>query len=318
MQDTPAVKTQPMKSLNIFGQPTMIFGVPVDQKTIFSNYKGVYKKRIEKRQRKLIVKTAFIKFFLHANERIFCLTTGYSPITIMDQVLTGLAFLFFKRAIFVFTEKRLLHVPIRIGDKSHRSVAQILFDDCVHMALKGRTLVVLLKDGRQEAFPYIGRREKKKIKALIEAIDFQPETPAPSKSRRFLCPRCTHLLPERAAACPACQLKFKSPLQAAIRAALIPGGGYFYGRYPLLGIFFALFELMLMGFLAIQWYDAIQGLSSGYVILSILTAGFLLVKTIVTYHARQLVSDFLAVEKNFPLQKNSPPAENTKKEGPQS
>ena len=36
--------------------------VPVDRKTIFSDYKGRYKSRIEKRQRRLIVKTTFIKF----------------------------------------------------------------------------------------------------------------------------------------------------------------------------------------------------------------------------------------------------------------
>lgn len=314
MQDSPTVTTKPIKSLNIFGQPTMIFGLPVDQKTIFCNHKGVYKKRIEKRQRKLIVKTALIKFFLQSNERIFCLTSGYSPITILDQVLTGLAFLLFKRAIFVFTDRRLLHVPIRCGSKSHRSVAQILYGDCVHMTLKGRALVVQLKDGRQEAFPYIGRREKKKIKALIDAIAFQPESPAQSKSRRYLCPRCTHLLPDRIGACPSCQLKFKSPLQAAIRAALIPGGGYFFSRYPLLGIFFVLLELMLTGFWAIQWYEVTKGFSTGYILLATLTSGFLIEKTITTYHARQLVSDFLPVNKDFSVQKNTQPAGNSYKQ----
>ena len=33
-----------------------IFGLPVDRKTLFSNHKNVYKRRIEKRQRKLIIK----------------------------------------------------------------------------------------------------------------------------------------------------------------------------------------------------------------------------------------------------------------------
>ena len=56
-------------SPNIFARPLSIFGVPVDRETIFSNHKGMYKSRIEKRQRKLIVKTTHlnIKFFLHNN-----------------------------------------------------------------------------------------------------------------------------------------------------------------------------------------------------------------------------------------------------------
>jgi hypothetical protein len=44
-----------MQSLNIFGQPLTIFGVPVDREKIFANHKGIYQKRVEKRQRKLIV-----------------------------------------------------------------------------------------------------------------------------------------------------------------------------------------------------------------------------------------------------------------------
>ena len=38
-----------------------IFGLPVNREILFSNHKSVYKKRIEKRQRKLIVKISFFK-----------------------------------------------------------------------------------------------------------------------------------------------------------------------------------------------------------------------------------------------------------------
>jgi hypothetical protein len=41
-----------------------IFGLPVDREILFSNHKKVYKKRIEKRQRKLIIKLSFLKPFL--------------------------------------------------------------------------------------------------------------------------------------------------------------------------------------------------------------------------------------------------------------
>lgn len=306
MQDSTTITAKPKKSLNIFGQPVMIFGVPVDQKTIFSNYKGIYKKRVEKRQRKLIIKIAFITFFLESEERIFCITTGYSPITVLEQVITGLAFLFFKRAILIFTGNRLVHVPMRLGAKSPGAVSQILYEDCTQMTLKGRALIVQYKNGRQERFPYIGRREKKKVKSLLEAIPFEPKEARSLQGRQYLCPSCTQLLAEKAASCQTCQLKFRSPLAATLRAVAIPGGGYFYGRYPIMGTIIALVELTLIGFLAIQWIDISKGLPIDYLLIALLTAGFILTKTIVTYHARQLVRDLLPVKKEFSLRKLTP------------
>ena len=111
MPHAQAVASKPTDSLNIFGQPLSIFGVPVERDTIFSDHKGNYRNRVEKRQRQLIVKTTFVKFFLSHDERILCLTTAYSPISVLEQVLTGPAFLFFKRALLVFTDKRILHIP---------------------------------------------------------------------------------------------------------------------------------------------------------------------------------------------------------------
>jgi hypothetical protein len=311
MPNSKTLDTQPPKTLNIFGQPLTIFGVPVDRETIFSNHKGAYKKRVEKRQRKLIVRTTFIKFFLERDERIFCLTTGYSPISILEQALTGLAFLYFKRSILVFTEKRLLHIPLRPGAPSSRSISQILYEDCASLRLKGRALVVQLKNGRQESFPYIARREKKKINALLTTIPLQPnETGGGLKGRVYLCPSCTHVLTESKPICQRCQLKFKSKLRAQIGAALIPGGGYFYCRYPLAGIFIACLEVMLIIFLALKWIDWTHGLLTGYGLLALLTGGLILEKIIVTYHAQKLVQDFLPAKKDFTMQKMAPASKN--------
>jgi hypothetical protein len=66
-----------------------IFGLPVDRETLFSNHKKIYKKRIENRQRKLIVKLPFLKPFLKKGEKILLVSTGYSPITSLAQYATG-------------------------------------------------------------------------------------------------------------------------------------------------------------------------------------------------------------------------------------
>ena len=208
-------------SPNIFARPLSIFGVPVDRGTIFTNHKGMYKSRVEKRQRKLIVKTTHlnINFFLQNNECILCLSTGYSPVGAFEQLLTGLAFLLFKRAMFIFTDKRLLHIPIRIGGSSAGSISQILYEDCAKIWLKGRQLMIRYKTGDTERFPYIGRKEKKKIKALLENLPIQPKEAGKLKGRVYVCPRCAGNLESGVSSCPSCHLRFKRASMAGLWAA---------------------------------------------------------------------------------------------------
>ena len=107
-------------------QGPQIFGLPVDREVLFSNHKGIYKKRIEKRQRKLIVKLSFLKPFLKNNEHIQLVTTGYSPLNSLAQYLTGFIFIYLKRSLFVFTNYRILHIPATSSYKYNNSIAQVI------------------------------------------------------------------------------------------------------------------------------------------------------------------------------------------------
>ena len=69
-----------------------IFGLPVNREILFANHNDIYKKRIEKRQRKLIVKVSFLKGFLKRGEEILLISTGYSPLHSIAQYLTGFFF----------------------------------------------------------------------------------------------------------------------------------------------------------------------------------------------------------------------------------
>jgi len=66
-----------------------VLGLPVDRDIIFSNHKNTYKKGVEKRQTKLFQKISLLKPFLKEGEKILLVTTGCSPMTIMEQLLTG-------------------------------------------------------------------------------------------------------------------------------------------------------------------------------------------------------------------------------------
>lgn len=291
------------QSHNIFGQPLSIFGVPVDRETIFSDYKGRYKSRIEKRQRKLIVKTTFIKFFLLHNECIRCLTTGYSPISALEQLFTGLAFLFFKRAIFVFTDRRILHIPTRFNRASIGAVSQIWYEDCAHMNLKGRTLTVKYKNGTEEQFPYIGRKERKKVKALLAAIELKPKAAGNLNARVSLCPSCTNVLDPQSNQCPTCKLKFKTGFQAKLRSLLLPGGGYFYSRHPVLGTVLGLVEIGLITKLILDGIALNEGITVDLGLMAVLFFALIAEKLISAYHTEQLTRALIPEPKDFAVRK---------------
>ena len=153
----------------IMGQ--QIFGLPVDRKTLFSNHKKIYKKRIEKRQRKLIIKLPFLKPFLKRGEQILLITTGYSPLGSLAQYVTGFVFVYLKRSLFVFTNHRILHVPTTPSYKYKGAVSQIPYSGCQSIALKGGTLVAEYGNfGKVETFKGIPVAERKKIRALLEKV----------------------------------------------------------------------------------------------------------------------------------------------------
>lgn len=292
-----------VKAANIFGRPLTIFGVPVDRDAIFATHRGNYNQKVEKRQRALIVKSTYIKFFLHPDERIRCLTTGYSPVSVMEQVATGPFFLLFKRAIFIFTDKRILHVPTRFNRQPRAAVSQILYEDCARLEVKGRALHIQYKNGKQEVFPYLGRKERKKICVLIDGLSISPKDAGQLKGRVHLCPSCTNILPDHATVCNTCKLPFKTPLKAKLRSFLTPGGGYFYAHYPRTGVVAALLDIILITafiYKLMQWRN---GFSVPIALLMALAFGFSLAKLVSAFHSSKLIEDLVPEQKDFAVRK---------------
>ena len=299
MPQKAADTSKPLVVQNIFGQPVSIFGLPVERDVIFSDHKNIYKKRIEKRQRKLLVKTTFVKFFLQHDERILCLTTGYSPFGIMEQLLTGPAFLLFKRALFIFTDRRILHIPTRYNQSNRSAISQISYDDCSEIHLKGRSLVVTYKNNSQECFHYLGRKEKKKINTLLENVSPKLKEAGAFRQRVYLCPSCTNILKVNEFSCPTCKMAFKSSLKAKVRSLLLPGGGYFYNDYTLPGVAVGLLETALLICLAYDLASLNAGTSVSFGTIALLLALLVAEKFIATFHAQHLIEDFIPEEKNF-------------------
>jgi hypothetical protein len=221
-----------------------LYGLAVDTAVLFSDHKGNYKRRIEKHQRNLLAKLSFLAPFLEPGERILHVMPGCSPATFVEQLLTGALLQPLKQSLFAITNRRILHVPTTRGLRHRWSIAQIVYGDCRYISVRWATLVVKYKSGRTEKFRGIGWKGRKKTRLLLKDAPLKGRS-SPTMERTHLCPRCTKPLIKDYYACPNCSLEFKKKSWATILSIIFPGGGYFYTRHPIIGIFEAVMEIIV-------------------------------------------------------------------------
>ena len=199
-----------------------------------------------KNKTKLLRKLGFLANILDADEKIVFVAPGCSPYTMLERATIGAVWLILiKRALFVFTNKRLLHVPTTWKFDYRGSISQILYQDCRRLHVKSGKLIAEYHNGRTEKFSYIPACDRDVIKHFQFATS-ESDRRSENPQRHHLCPNCTGVLPSRAVACPSCGLEFKSREKAWTRSVLLPGGGYFYTGHPFIGIGDALGESYLL------------------------------------------------------------------------
>jgi hypothetical protein len=277
------------QTANLIGQD--LFGLPVDTNVLFSNHKNIYKRSVEKRQRKLLKKISFILPFLHVGEKILHVTTGCSPMSVVEQLATLIVF-YLERSLFVFTNMRIFHIPTTQNFSYRGSIAQILYSDCRKISIKWSTLVVEYKNGKKEKFLYIAGRERKKLKALLANAPVQGR-PSDTPERTHLCPRCTNPLVKDIFTCPHCSFEFKDRATARKISILYPGGGYFYTRHPFLGLVDALTELYLTFLVLAVLSSVIVGNTEA--VPSLVIIGFILAfeKVLTVFHSNHFIYEFI-------------------------
>lgn len=273
-------------------------GYTADTEYMFTDHKGKYNKRIERRQISYARTLPELTRFMDKDEKVLLIARGCSPMSFMEQYLTGWIIYYLKRAVLVFTNKRIFHIPATSAYKYRNSIAEIRYADTESIGLSGGTLKVKYKSGVTEKFIYLTRTERKKVKDLLGRIS--PEgTPSASPSRHHRCPRCTTLLEKDNYYCPACRLQFKSPAEGRMKSIIFPGGGYFYAGHPFLGLSDAFVEIILI-LLVIR---GIIGLVNGepdagptLVFFGIILA---LEKVISVYHSNHFLKEYLPKDRTI-------------------
>lgn len=272
-------------------------GLPVDTGVMFTNHKDVYKKSVEKRQRKLLDKVQFVKPFLQPDEQICLISTGCSPMTVGEQFLTGWIIFYLKRSLFVFTNKRIIHIPTKTDYSYRSSLAQILYGDCQEIKIKGRMMMVKYRNGKNENFYYMGSKELKKIKILFQGVSIEG-IPSRTGERTHLCPRCGHQLVKGEYICPQCRLEFKNKTEARRISIIFPGGGYFYTRHPILGILDAITEVALLALFVVALIRSFQGEENAGILVIYFGVFLGLEKLITIYHSNRFIDEFIPLDEH--------------------
>lgn len=274
--------------------------LPINEAVLFSNHKEKQTRGVEKRQRKYLEKLAFIRPFLNEDEEILLITTACSPTGVLEQLVTGWIVYYLKRSLLVFTDQRILHIPTTRTYAYRHSIAQVDYADCKGLRMSFSSLKIDYKSGKTEKFYYIGRPERKKIKALIADLPIGGEGDS-STERTFLCPRCTASLETGGESCRSCRLEFKNRKDARMISIFIPGGGYFYTRHYVLGAFDALVEVYLIWFVYVFTLGELSGEPDAMSVAILGAIALFIEKLITIYHSNHFLDEFLPVEKDVQM-----------------
>jgi hypothetical protein len=280
---------------NVEAGPTdrLIFGLPVDTSILFFEPKEVRKPRAAKSKTGLLGKVAFLRKFLDADEKILLVTTGCSPCTTLEHLtMKHLWLILVKRALLVFTNKRLLHIPTTTRFNYRGSIAQILYQDCRRLQVEGSGLVVEYHNGTKEKFSQIPGPDR----AIIRCFNFvagESDRPSANPRRNHLCPSCTEVLPSRTTVCPCCGLEFKSRERALTRSVFLPGGGYFYANRPFLGIADALVESCVLVMVLVLLGTGLFGDAEAMATLPVILAVLVMEKLVTIYHTNGFLAEFI-------------------------
>jgi len=212
--------------------------------------------------------------------------------------------------LFVFTNKRLFHIPTTWQLDYRGSIAQILYQDCKRLQVSGSGLVAEYHTGKKDRFASIPGPDRKIIKHFqfaTSASDQRSENPR----RNHLCPSCTQVLPARAVTCPSCGLEFKSRAKALTRSIVLPGGGYFYTGHPFLGACDALGEAYLVILNVVVLFAGLLGDAEALATLPVFLALLVGEKVGTVYHANSFLKEFIpenlkALLRGRPVQRVQP------------
>lgn len=279
---------------------TALYGLRVAPSICYSDERGRMSTEIREDQVKQIQRVVpLIRNLLEPEETIFFTTTGSPGFGLADFMTPLFALFLMKRCIYVFTDRRVLQIPLGLTGRVRRSVSSLRYADISAFRFDGGytfgTIINLgircvTRHGDHEQIARLPYDSLTKLMPLMPRLAGSG-TPSPAGQRVHLCPTCGEPLRRNIFVCATCGTQFRSPNLAGILAAILPGGGYFFCRYALMGLAAAFVELSLV----LSAFGAVfEVVPERALTISLLILG--LQKLAGITHARQLANEFVPIE----------------------
>ena len=252
---------------------------------------------------------------LEPNETIFYIVKNcQAPVTPLEQFFLGVYAYSVSATTLVLTNLRIIHLGVTGRGKWRRILKSVRWGDLSDAKLKGwigRVLDLKYANGEKDRYWRMQGKDGKKVKAILAAaIPASCAEASAAQGIVSMCPDCRGVLVPKNYLCHGCGLTFKDEKTLLKRTILIPGGGYLYAGFTVLGILSLFFEglflievflyvLMAMG--VMQPARGIDGSSPNQAALWVTAGIFLLImsfrKLLEYMHGRRIIRTFLPLSK---------------------
>ena len=295
---------------NVAPLPGSFQSLRVREDVAYTDARGRLKGGIRKSAQKILPQVeAILARMLRPNEAIFYVARMNTPISQAEQLTAGWLLYTTVGVVMVFTNERILCLPVTYNGKWKGSVRIVWYGDLDAAKTKvsgilNKALELHFGMGKKDRFWGLKRRDAKKLKKLLPLLLAENAATPVSTGMVPLCSECLKPLTPDRYECGSCGLLFKDERTLRKRAILIPGGGYFYCGAIGMGILTAVVEayaLVEIVFAVIGMVTALTTTGPGREELfggsTIIVLWFLALlafeKFVQIHHCQRMIRDFL-------------------------
>jgi len=290
-------------------------GAGIREDVLYTNAKGEPDDRSRKRaEEALTALRDVLPNLLEPDETIlYVIKSCQAPVGMLEQLLLGWYIYRVTASRLVFTNLRLLHFGLESEKKWNRTLKSARWGDIVEAKTKGwvnRLLELKYANGTKERYWRLRRKDGQKVKAILDAVmPLSRGEATPAQGMQSLCPNCRSPLVAGNYQCATCNLKFKDEKTLLRWTLLIPGGGYLYSGFTLLGALTFLTEgafmlaailyvLMAVGLVAPETGQKGQTMQAGefWFVAAVFAIILALNKALEFLHSRRVIRKFLPLK----------------------
>ncbi len=223
-------------------------GLAIREDILFTDAKGRQTDGSRKKAEALLEKWRdTLPALLESNETIFYIVKNcQAPVTPLEQFFLGIYAYSISSTALVLTNLRIIHLGVTSRGKWRRVLKSVRWGDLSDAKVKGwlsRVLDLKYANGQKERYWRIQGKDAKKVKAILAAV--LPLSRAEATAAQgivSLCPDCRASLTQGNYQCLGCGLTFKNEKALLKWTLLVPGGGYLYAGFTVLGVLSLFFE----------------------------------------------------------------------------